>query len=72
MDTLYNYATLVFGDMKLFLCLTGSLQNLLVSQIFLVFFVVCFDQLIKNLSFFQSADNESGNSGYYRTAPYGG
>ena len=33
-------------------------------------------QMIRNYpitqNFCQSADNESGNSGYYRTAPYGG
>ena len=54
MDTFYDNTTLVLGDMKFLLSLAGCFQNLLICQILLIFFIISFDQLVKNLTFFQS------------------
>ena len=54
MDTFYDNTTLVLGDMKFLLSLAGCFQNLRICQILLIFFIISFDQLVKNLTFFQS------------------
>ena len=54
MDALYYDSALILGYMKLLLLFTGSLKNLLIGKMLLIFFLISFQQFVEDLTFFQS------------------
>ena len=55
MDALYYDSALILGYMKLLLLFTGSLKNLLIGKMLLIFFLISFQQFIEDLAFLESA-----------------
>lgn len=53
MDATDNNSALGFYQMKLFMSICGSIQNILIRDLFGMLFFVSLHQLVKDLAFFQ-------------------
>ena len=62
MDSFYHNAAFVFRNMKFLLGLPCRFQNLLICEVLFVFFIIGFNQLIEDLSLFQTTMTDSSQN----------
>ena len=63
MDATDNNSALGFYQMKLFMSICGSIQNILIRDLFGMLFFVSLHQLVKDLAFFQPSVSDGSQNG---------